>query len=60
VIVVPAGIVDEVADETTEMTAYEDFVTERVKGGATITGLYPATDPASLELFKAWRTANGR
>jgi regulator of RNase E activity RraA len=60
VIVIPAGIADEIADETTEMTAYEDFVTERVKAGATIVGLYPATDPASLELFKEWRGVNGR
>jgi regulator of RNase E activity RraA len=60
VIVIPAEIADVIADETTEMTAYEDFVTERVKAGATIVGLYPATDPASLELFKQWRAANGR
>jgi regulator of RNase E activity RraA len=60
VIVIPAHIADEIADETTEMTAYEDFVTEQVKAGATIVGLYPATNPASLDLFKTWRTANGR
>jgi regulator of RNase E activity RraA len=60
VIVIPAGIADEIAAETTEMTAYEDFVAERVMAGHTIVGLYPATDPANLELFKAWRAQKGR
>jgi len=60
VIVVPAQIADEVANEAHEMTAYEDFVSEQVKAGATIVGLYPPTDPKSLETFAAWRKANGR
>jgi regulator of RNase E activity RraA len=60
VIVVPAHLVDEVAAEAVEMTAYEDFVSERVLGGATIIGLYPPTDEKNLELFKKWRAENGR
>ena len=60
VIVIPAEIVDEIADETTEMTAYEDFVSERVLGGATIIGLYPATDENNLDLFDQWRKENER
>jgi regulator of RNase E activity RraA len=60
VIVIPAEIADEVAEEGREMTAYEDFVAEQVKGGATIVGLYPPTDPKNLEIFAAWRKANGR
>ncbi len=60
VIVIPANLVDEVAEETFEMTAYEDFVTEQVRAGRGIFGLYPATDPQSLEDFKAWRKTNGR
>lgn len=60
VIVIPAEIADEIADEAVEMTAYEDFVVERVKGGATIIGLYPATDEGNLALFAEWRSANGR
>jgi regulator of RNase E activity RraA len=60
VIVIPAGIADEIAAEAVEMTAYEDFVTERVRGGQPITGLYPATDPANLEAFAAWRKEKGR
>ncbi|MEC7668011.1 MAG: ribonuclease activity regulator RraA, partial [Pseudomonadota bacterium] len=60
VIVIPAEIADEIADEAVEMTAYEDFVVERVKGGATIIGLYPATQEENLEIFKKWRAENGR
>ena len=60
VIVIPAHLADEIAAEAVEMTAYEDFVMERVQGGATIVGLYPATDEKNLELFAEWRKANGR
>lgn len=60
VIVIPAGIADEIAAEAVEMTAYENFVVERVKAGATIIGLYPPTDEANLALFAQWRAANGR
>jgi regulator of RNase E activity RraA len=60
VIVIPAGIADEVADEAVEMTAYEDFVVERVKAGETIIGLYPCTKDAHQVAFKKWREANGR
>jgi regulator of RNase E activity RraA len=60
VIVIPAGIADEIATEAVEMTAYEDFVTERVRGGQPITGLYPPTDPSNLEAFATWRKEKGR
>lgn len=60
VIVVPAHLADEVADEAVEMTAFEDFVSEQVQAGATIIGLYPATDEKNLEAFLNWRKANGR
>ena len=60
VIVLPAGMADELADEAVEMTAFEDFVTERVLEGETIIGLYPATKPETLEKFAAWRQANNR
>ena len=42
------------------MTAFEDFVTEEVRGGRSIIGLYPATNPQTLEDFAAWRKQNGR
>lgn len=60
VIVIPADIADEIADEAHEMTAYEDFVVEQVRAGKTIVGLYPATKQESLDAFAEWRKANGR
>jgi regulator of RNase E activity RraA len=60
VIVIPAHLADEIADETVEMTAFEDFVTEQVNNGRSILGLYPATDPQTLVDFAAWRKANKR
>ncbi len=60
VIVIPAGIVDEIAAEVVEMTAFEDFVAEKVLEGRSILGLYPATDPQTGVDFAAWRKAKGR
>ena len=50
----------EIADEAFEMTAYEDFVTEQVRAGKGIFGLYPPTNEQSLVDFAAWRKAKGR
>ena len=55
VIILPAALADEIAEEAVGMTAYEDFVTERVRAGHTIVGLYPATDEKNLEIFAEWR-----
>jgi regulator of RNase E activity RraA len=60
VVVIPAHLADEVADEAFEMTAYEDFVTEKVLEGRSILGLYPATEEKSKTDFAAWRKAKGR
>jgi len=42
------------------MTAFEDFVTERVLDGQSIIGLYPPTDPANRAAFEAWKRENNR
>ncbi|GAC1338164.1 MAG: ribonuclease activity regulator RraA [Acetobacteraceae bacterium] len=60
VIIIPAGIADEVADEAVEMTAYEDFVLERVQAGQKTLGLYPPTDETNLAAFAIWRQQHGR
>ena len=60
VIIVPAHLVNELAAEAAEMTAYEDFVTEQVKNGVSIIGLYPCTQEAHKKAFEAWRTKNRR
>ena len=60
VIVIPAHLAEEIADETFEMTAFEDFVAEQVANGRGIFGLYPATDEQTLTDFAAWRKKMGR
>ncbi|HSU45091.1 MAG TPA: ribonuclease activity regulator RraA [Casimicrobiaceae bacterium] len=60
VVIVPAHLADEIADEAVEMTAFEDFVTEEVQNGRSILGLYPATDERTAGDFAAWRAAKGR
>jgi regulator of RNase E activity RraA len=60
VVIIPAHMANEIADGTVEMTAFEDFVTEEVRGGRSIIGLYPATHEKTKTDFEAWRKANGR
>ena len=60
VVVIPAHLADEVAAEAVEMTAFEDFVTEKVNEGRSILGLYPPTDEQARTDFAAWRAARGR
>ena len=60
VVVIPAHLADEVAAEAVEMTAFEDFVAEKVMEGRSILGLYPPTDERSRLEFAAWRQAKGR
>jgi len=60
VFVIPAHLADETAAEAVEMTAFEDFVTEEVRNGKSIIGLYPATNEHTKADFQAWRTKRGR
>lgn len=60
VIVIPAHMADEVADEAVEMTAFEDFVIEQVQEGAAIIGLYPCTKDEHQAAFAEWRKRNNR
>lgn len=60
VVIIPAHLADEVAAEATEMTAFEDFVTEEVLKGRSILGLYPPTDEQARADFAAWRQARER
>ena len=60
VVVIPAPLADQIADEAVAMTAFEDFVQAQVLEGRSILGLYPATDPQTRTDFAAWRAAQGR
>ena len=57
VVVLPAHLAAELADEAVEMTAFEDFVTEEVMKGRSILGLYPATDERTVKRLR--RMAGG-
>lgn len=59
VIVIPAHLADDIAQEAVQMTAFEDFVTEMVqKEGRSILGLYPPTEQKSKDDFEAWMKQN--
>jgi len=60
VVILPAGIADALAAEAVEMTAFEDFVMDKVLEGRSILGLYPPTDERSRDEFVAWRASKGR
>ncbi|SMF02487.1 Regulator of RNase E activity RraA [Xaviernesmea oryzae] len=60
VVIIPAHLAEEVADEAVEMTTFEDFVTEQVLNGRSIIGLYPATRDETKSDFAGWRKTKGR
>ena len=60
VVVIPAHLADEIANEAVEMTAFEDFVSEKVLAGKSIIGLYPPTDEANIIAFQQWRATHQR
>ena len=54
VIVIPATLAAEVAQEAADMTVFEDYVMARVQNGASIFGLYPPSAQALAE-FESWK-----
>merc|ERR1711965_1024647 len=58
VVVIPAHIIREIADEVRSMTVYEDYVIEKVKRGSSIKGLYPLTDEKEKSMFEDWLKTN--
>jgi regulator of RNase E activity RraA len=60
VMVIPAHLAEEIAEEAAEMTAFEDFVAEKVLEGRSIMGLYPPTAEQTRTDFAAWRKEKGR
>lgn len=55
IMVIPANIADEVADECLQMTLFEEFVMEKVQNGKKIVGLYPLTDATISKEFEDWK-----
>lgn len=57
VIIIPANLADDIAQEASSMERYEAWVTDEVKSGASIIGLYPMND-ATRARFEAWLAEN--
>ncbi|MEQ8285859.1 ribonuclease activity regulator RraA [Thalassospira sp.] len=60
VVVLPAHLADELAEECAGMESFEDFVLEEVMSGTSIIGLYPPTKDETKANFEAWRKKTGR
>ena len=53
VVVIPRDLAGEIADEASEMTVYDEFVSEKVAEGRSLFGLYPSTADSRTE-FEIW------
>lgn len=60
VMVIPAHLADEIAQECTGMESFEDFVLEQVLDGKAVIGLYPPTTDRAQADYAAWREKTGR
>lgn len=60
VMVIPAHLAVEIAEECIGMESFEGFVLEEVQSGAAIIGLYPATREENLKKYEEWRVRTGR
>lgn len=57
VMAIPRHLADEIANEGAPMELFEEFVLQEVLRGVPIIGLYPPTDPNTLERFETWKAA---
>lgn len=57
VMVIPAHLADQVAEEARKMELYEAYVTEKVAEGRSIIGLYPLTREENKVDFENWKKA---
>lgn len=61
VMIIPRHLADEIAEESVEMERFEAFVLEEVLSGAEIIGLYPPTNPDTIQRYQAWcKTQEGK
>jgi regulator of RNase E activity RraA len=54
VVILPAHLADEVAEEAAEATAYEEFVEDRIAQSRSIFGLFPASEESRRE-YEEWK-----
>lgn len=55
VMVIPAHLAEEVAEECSGMEMFEEFVLAEVKDGSSIIGLYPCTKDENQKKYDRWR-----
>lgn len=55
IVVVPAALADEVAQEATATLLFDTFAEELVAAGRPLPGLFPVTDDKTKAEFEAWR-----
>jgi regulator of RNase E activity RraA len=54
VVVIPAHLANEIAEEAAQMTLFENWVDARVREGRSTFGLYPPDESTRAE-FEAWQ-----
>lgn len=59
-IVIPAALVEQIAEEAFEAMAYEEFVAEQVSSGGGVYGLHIPSGENARRAFAAWRRIRGR
>lgn len=57
IMVIPAHLADQVADQAKGMELYEAYVAEKISEGRPIIGLYPLTSEENKIDFEAWKEA---
>lgn len=60
VVVIPAHMVDEIAEEAVETAAFAEFVAEQVNAGGGVYGLHIPSGEQARTAFAAWRKMKGR
>lgn len=55
VMVIPAHLADQVAEQAKGMELYEAYVSEKIAEGQSIIGLYPLTSEVHRKDFEAWK-----
>ena len=60
VVVLPAHLADEIAEECAGMEDFETFVLESVRAGHSIIGLYPPTREETRQRYQQWLKDRGR
>ena len=59
-IVIPADLAEQIAEEAVESMAYEEFVAEQVSSGGGVYGLHIPSGENARRAFAAWRRLKGR